>query len=56
MIDFVSELWNLLTIFFTTDVIYMPLFLGMLLFNLIFWAVYLTIGLLDVDVWGGGKF
>ena len=56
MIDMVSELWNLLTIFFTTDVIYMPLFGGMILFNLIFWAVYMLIGLLDIREWSGYKF
>ena len=56
MIDMVSELWNLLTIFFTTDVIYMPLFMGMLLFNLIFWMVYLLIDLLDPHVWRSGRF
>lgn len=56
MIDAVSGLWELLTIFFTTDVVYMPLFTGMILFNLIFWAVYMLIGLLDTDVWKGGKF
>lgn len=52
----VSDLWKLITIFFTEEVIYMPLFMGMILFNLIFWAVYLLIGLLDIDVWGGTKF
>lgn len=56
MIDMVSELWELLTIFFTTDVIYMPLFAGMILFNLIFWAVYMLIGLLDIREWSGYKF
>lgn len=52
----ISDLWNLITIFFTEEVIYMPLFMGMILFNLIFWAVYMLVGLLDPDVWGGGKF
>lgn len=56
MIDMISELWNLLTIFFTTDVIYMPLFTGMILFNLIFWMIYMLMGLLDINTWGGGKF
>ena len=56
LIDAISGLWDLLTIFFTTDVIYMPLFMGMILFNLIFWAVYMLIGLLDPEVWKGGKF
>ena len=56
MIESVSGLWDLLTIFFTTDVVYMPLFMGLILFNLIFWAVYMLIGLLDPEVWRGGKF
>ena len=51
MIDAINGLWQLLTVFFTTDVIYMPLFMGMILFNLIFWAVYMLIGLLDPDTW-----
>ena len=52
----VSDLWDLITIFFTVDVIYMPLFAGMILFNLIFWAVYMLIGLLDIREWSGYKF
>lgn len=56
MIELISGLWELLTIFFSEEVIYMPLFTGMILFNLIFWCVYMLIGFLDPDVWGGGKF
>lgn len=51
MIELLSGLWELLTIFFTEEVIYMPLFSGLILFNLIFWAVYMLIGLLDPDTW-----
>lgn len=51
MIDAFSALWQLLTMFFSTDVIYVPLFEALLLLNLIMWAVYMLIGLLDPDTW-----
>ena len=56
MIEMIGGLWELLTIFFTEEVVYMPLFTALILFNLIFWCVYMLIGFLDPDVWGGGKF
>ena len=56
LIDAISGLWDLITIFFTTDIIYQNLFMGMFLLNLIFWCIYLLIGLLDPEVWKGGKF
>lgn len=54
MIDAFSALWQLLTMFFSTDVIYVPLFEALLLLNLIMWAVYMLIGLLDPDTWSDG--
>lgn len=56
LIEMISGLWELLTIFFTDEVVYMPLFTALILFNLIFWCVYMLIGFLDPDVWGSGKF
>lgn len=51
MIDMISHLWNIMTIFFTEKVIYNPLFMGMLLFVLIFYVIYFLIGLLTPDNW-----
>ena len=51
MIDFVGSLWNLMTAFFTIEVIYNPLFMGLILFNLIFFTVYFLMSLLDPSNW-----
>lgn len=52
MIDVISHLWELMTIFFTPEVIYQPLFMAMLLMILIFYAVYFLMNLLDPSTWG----
>lgn len=52
MIDAISSLWSLMTIFFTPEVIYQPLFMAMILFVTLFYVVYLLIMILDPDTWG----
>lgn len=54
MIEAMEALWKLLTMFFSVDVVYLPLFQGLILLNLIMWAVYMLIGLLDPDTWKDG--
>ena len=51
MIDSISYLWSLMTVFFTVDVIYEPLFMGLLLMPTIFYVVYLLLELLDYSSW-----
>ena len=51
MFDAMSNLWSLMTVFFTVDVIYEPLFMGLLLMPTIFYVVYLLIELLDYNSW-----
>lgn len=51
MIDAISDLWSLMTVFFTVDVIYDPLFMGLLLMPTIFYVVYLLVALLNYDSW-----
>lgn len=51
MIEAISGLWSIMTIFFTTEVIYQPLFMAMLLFIFIFYGVYLLMELLDIHNW-----
>lgn len=41
MIESFSLLWSIMTAFFNTVVIYEPLFMALLLFNLIFGVIYL---------------
>lgn len=53
MIDAVSKLWSLMTVFFNTDVIYQPLFMSMLLMVTLFFVFYLVSDLLDISKWGG---
>lgn len=52
VIDYMTEIWNMLTVFFTTEVIYFPLFLGMLLMVLIFYVIYFVKDILDPSTWG----
>ena len=47
MIDYMSDLWSLMTIFFTDTVFDFPLFQGMILFLTIFYLVYLFKYILD---------
>lgn len=51
MIEAINGLWSLMTIFFTTEVIYQPLFMGMLLFIPIFYAVYIYMELMNPHNW-----
>ena len=51
MIDLVGSLWNLMTIFFTTEVIYNPLFMALIFFNIIFFTIYFYMALLDPSNW-----
>lgn len=51
MIDMISHLWNIMTIFFTEKVIYNPLFMGLLLMILIFYVIYFLIGFLTPSNW-----
>lgn len=53
MIDVLTNLWTLITVFFTVDVIYQPLFMGMLLMPTIFYVIYLLIDLLSFNSWTG---
>lgn len=52
MIEAISHLWDLMTIFFTSEVIYHPLFMAMILFVPIFYTVYYLMNLLDPNTWG----
>lgn len=51
MIDLIGSLWNILTTFFSTDVIYNSLFMGLILFNLIFFVVYFFMAIFDPANW-----
>lgn len=51
MFDAMSYLWDLCTVFFTVEVIYEPLFMGLILMPTIFYVVYLLIDLLDYSSW-----
>ena len=53
MLDSLSYLWSLMTVFFTVEVIYEPLFMGLLLMPTIFYVVYLLMELLDFGSWSG---
>lgn len=52
MIESISHLWEIMTIFFTTEVIYQPLFMAMILFIMIFYVIYYLINFLDPSTWG----
>lgn len=52
MIDAMTNIWSLMTIFFNTSVIYQPLFMGMILMITIFYLFYLVRDLLDFSEWG----
>ena len=54
MIDSFGYLWDFLTLFFTDQVIYQPLFMALILMNLLFAVGYL---LLKIGMFvGGGKY
>lgn len=53
MIDAMTNIWSLMTVFFNTSVIYQPLFMGMILMITIFYLFYLVRDLLDFSEWGG---
>lgn len=41
MIDFMTLLWDLCTVFFTHEVIYDPFFMGLILMPSVFYVFYL---------------
>lgn len=51
MIDLFGSLWSILTTFFSMELIYNPLFMGLILFNLIFFVVYCLMAMFDPANW-----
>lgn len=51
MIYMMSCLWDLCMIFFTSEVIYQPFFMGLILMPTVFYIIYLLIDLIDVASW-----
>lgn len=51
MIDSISSLWSMMTIFFQSRVIFFPLFTAMILLNTVFGVVYLLIYIFDQMGW-----
>ena len=47
MIDFMSLLWDLCSVFFTVEVIYNPLFMGLILMPTIFFVFYLLLQIIS---------
>lgn len=47
MIDSISALWSMLTIFFSQKVVEFPLFQAMLLLILVFWCIYLLVSFFE---------
>ena len=54
MLDSMGYLWDLCMVFFTEEVIYEPLLMGLILMPVIFYAVYLLASLLDFSSWVKG--
>ena len=51
MFDVLTYLWSLMTVFFTVDVIYAPIFMALILMPTMFYVVYLLLELLDFGSW-----
>lgn len=52
MISAFSDLWSLMTIFFTTAFLESELFLGMIIFSVIMAAIYIFMQFFDKEMWG----
>lgn len=53
LIDAITNLWSIMTVFFNTTVIYQPLFMAMLLMITIFFMLYIVYDFLNFSNWGG---
>lgn len=51
MISAISDLWSLMTVFFTSDVFSNNLFLAMILLLTIFGAIYIFMWFFQRDTW-----
>lgn len=52
MINTFSDLWSLMTIFFTETFLECDLFVGMMVFSVIMAAIYIFIWFFEKDTWG----
>jgi len=52
MINAFSDLWSLMTIFFTTTFLQCELYLGMIVFTVIMAAIYIFMQFFDKELWG----
>lgn len=52
MIQSITDLWSLMTVFFTTAVFENPLFLSMIILLTIFGTIYIFMSVMDGDTWG----
>ena len=51
MIQAISDLWSLMTVFFTVEVLQCDLFLGMLLLFPVFATIYIFMWFFQADTW-----
>ena len=52
MINAFSDLWSLMTIFFTTTFLQCDLFIGMLVFSVIMATIYIFMQFFEKETWG----